>query len=103
MENAIRGECDTNPIIVYVESKKNAKRIEQICSANNVPYYEALEDKKLENTMAIVERQTKGLLCALPKYGRGCDIKFKTDSFVLIGYLPKRLSTIQQMTGRSSR
>ena len=88
MENTIRGECDTNPIIVYVETKKKAGRIEQICKANNVPYYEALDDKKLETSMGIVARQTKGVLCALPKYGRGCDIKFKTDSFVLIGYLP---------------
>ena len=103
METVIRAECDTNPIIVYVDTRKKAKRIEQICKVYEVPYWEALDDKKLELSMARVSSQTKGLLCSLPKYGRGSDIRFKTDSFVLIGYLPERLETIKQMTGRSSR
>ena len=88
MENVIRGECDTNPIIVYVETKVKANRIKQICNANKVPYWAALDDKQLEKSLAVVGSQSKGLLCALPQYGRGVDIKFKTDSFVLIGYLP---------------
>ena len=44
MEDVIRGECDTNPMIVYVDTKVKAKRIEQICKANNVLYWEALND-----------------------------------------------------------
>ena len=48
MEDVIRGECDTNPIIVYVDTKKKASRIEQICKANKVTYWEALDDKNLE-------------------------------------------------------
>ena len=88
MEDVIRGECDTNPIIVYVDTKKKARRIEQICKGNHVTYWEALDDRNLEQSMAMVASQTKGLLCALSKYGRGSDIRFKTDSFILIGYLP---------------
>ena len=88
MEDVIRGECDTNPMIVYVDTKVKAKRIEQICKANNVLYWKALNETQLEQSMAVVASQTKGLLCALPKYGRGSNIRFKEDSFVLIGYLP---------------
>ena len=88
MESVIRGECDDNPIIVYVDTKVKANRIKNICSAYNIPYWAALDDKQLERSLAVVGSQSKGLLCALPKYGRGADIKFKTDSFVLIGYMP---------------
>ena len=48
MEDVIRGECDTNPIIVYVDTKKKARHIEQICKRNNVTYWEALDDRNLE-------------------------------------------------------
>ena len=103
MESVIRGEFETNPLIVYVDSKVKANRVKQICNANNVPHWSILDDNQLERTLGIVSGQSKGLICALPKYGRGCDIRFKEDSRVVIGYKPERLETVKQMTGRSSR
>ena len=45
----------------------------------------------------------KGVVAALERFGRGTDISFKVDSYVLIGYKPARLDIVRQMAGRSSR
>ena len=39
----------------------------------------------------------------MKEYGRGADIRFKVDSFVVIGFLPSMYDSVLQMTGRSSR
>ena len=42
-------------------------------------------------------------MATLEKYGRGTDISFQVDSFVLIAYRPPRKDVARQMLGRSSR
>lgn len=53
--------------------------------------------------MVGIRFQDKGVVATLSRYGRGADIRFKTDSFVIIGFAPKSMDQVVQMTGRSSR
>ena len=43
------------------------------------------------------------MVAAVKEYGRGADIRFKVDSFVVIAFLPTMYDNVLQMTGRSSR
>jgi len=57
----------------------------------------------LEQVMSVIRHNTSGVVITLAQYGRGADIRFKKDSFVIIGYIPVRLDIVSQMIGRSSR
>ena len=61
------------------------------------------EDHKLEGVLSLIRGRDKGVVGALEVYGRGADIRFKKDSFVIIGFLPVTKDKMRQMVGRSSR
>ena len=53
--------------------------------------------------LSVIGTLSRGLIAASDVYGRGIDMRFKIDSFVLISFMPKRLAYVHQMMGRSSR
>ena len=55
------------------------------------------------DAITVIRRMTTGDVATLPPYGRGVDIRFKTDSVVVIGFLPSRMEQVRQMAGRISR
>ena len=53
--------------------------------------------------MNMIRQQDRGVVAAVKEYGRGADIRFKVDSFVVIAFLPTMYDNVLQITGRSSR
>ena len=53
--------------------------------------------------MSTIRHKDRGVVGALDYYGRGADIRFRLDSFVIIGFLPQKYDYVRQMIGRSSR
>ena len=62
-----------------------------------------LEDKQLNALIAMIRNMDRGIIVAMDKYGRGTDLRFVTDSHVIINFKPKTLDRVYQMAGRSSR
>ena len=77
--------------------------VKGICDAQKIPLFPAAKDKDLIDAITVIRRMTTGDVATLPPYGRGVDIRFKTDSVVVIGFLPSRMEQVRQMAGRISR
>ena len=54
----------------------------------DVKYRDADNDDSLEQLMDSIRDDETGVVATLGSYGRGMDIRFGKDSFVIIGYIP---------------
>ena len=103
MEETITREANQRPIIVFVNKKNQVGKLKTLCATLDIPFFSATSDTEMATTLGVIGNLERGLVAALDSYGRGIDIRFKVDSFVLIGFLPERLEAVKQMSGRSSR
>jgi len=91
------------PVIVFVNTKVLANRIKKLCGELSIVPYMLLENHHFSAVKHDIQLTKTGVLIAMDMYGRGADLKFGADSFVLIAFLPDKLDEVLQMTGRSSR
>ena len=87
-------EHDSQPIIVFFDNKKKIKELKSFCKMHELPYFPAETDHQLQNVMSLIRTQERGVVATLGDYGRGADIRFKVDSFVLIGFLPHMYDSV---------
>lgn len=99
----MRSKYKEQPVIVFFETKQMVTKLVKFCKANKLLAFSATDDMQLSQMMGAIRHQEKGVVATLKAYGRGADIRFEKDSFVVIGFTPKRMDEVKQMTGRSSR
>lgn len=95
--------AETEPVIVFTDIKTKASRIKDITKRLQLPFYQITDDSQVQQVCAVIKSQSRGVLAVLQKYGRGTDIAFKTDCFVVVAFKPASPEVLRQMTGRSSR
>lgn len=62
-----------------------------------------MTEAKLLQARSYLKEEEKGLIVMDRKYGRGADVRFKVDSYVLVTFAPKNEIELSQYAGRSSR
>ena len=103
MERVMRERAATAPVIVFLDTKTKAHRVVKICKTLKITCDLVTTDEEFEKVLSLIRKRTSGVVAAIGKYGRGADIRFATDSYVVIGYLPTNMDQVRQFTGRSSR
>lgn len=91
------------PILIFMPTKTKITEVKKLCEMMDLEYADAVDDRSLEQLLGSIRERNRGVVATLASYGRGADIRFKTDSFVIIGFVPKEIDSVRQMTGRSSR
>ena len=86
-----------------MKEKAKASKLKEIAQSNRMQFYEATTDNKLIHFRNYLKEENEGLIVLDRKYGRGSDIRFKVDSFVLVTFIPNDTLELTQLAGRSSR
>ena len=103
IEDRIRDHRNSKPIIAFVKEKAKASKLKEIAQSNRMRYYEATTDTKLIHFRKYLKEESEGIIVLDRKYGRGSDIRFKVDSYVLVTFIPNDSLELTQLSGRSSR
>ena len=68
-----------------------------------IAFYDATTEPKLLQARSYLKEESKGILAIDRKFGRGSDVRFKVDSYVLVTFQPDDEQEMHQLAGRSSR
>ena len=90
-------------MIAFFSTKTSIKRLRKFCESISIEFDSISDDQQLLDVMSTIRHKDRGVVGALDYYGRGADIRFRLDSFVIIGFLPQKYDYVRQMIGRSSR
>ena len=77
------------PILIFFDTKTKVTLAKKICSEMKIDFYSAVTDQELETLKTVIKGKDRGVVATLAYYGRGTDIRFKDDSYVIIGFTPK--------------
>ena len=99
----ITEKAENCPIIFFVDKKNKIDKIKLLCQIKSIAFYQIREDHQVKSIRACIRHLSKGVFVALEKYGRGTDLRFDRNSYVVIAFSPDRMDHVQQMIGRSSR
>ena len=62
-----------------------------------------MTEAKLLQARSFLKEEESGLIVMDRKHGRGADVRFKKDSYVLVTFQPENEVELNQYAGRSSR
>ena len=103
LKEQILSAASMAPVIVFVDRQKKIDWIKPFVKASGHAFFTASTDMEMRLQLGALGGVQSGVMAVLANFGRGVDIRFAKDAIVVIGYLPARMSQINQMAGRSSR
>ena len=78
----------SSPVIVIIKEKSKLKELKKIAEKYRLTCYDALTEAKLLQARSYLREESTGLIVIDRKSGRGSDIRFKVDSYVLVAFQP---------------
>ena len=103
IEQIILEKMEKSPVIVFVDFKNKIGKISKLCAEIGAQFESAKDSDELRLLRGTMRSMDRGVIATLDEFGRGVDLRCKVDSFVIIGFLPKMMNEVTQMTGRGSR
>ena len=86
-----------------MKAQSHVKDLKKIAERNRLAFYDATTDAKLLQARSYLKEEDNGLVVIDRKFGRGSDIRFKVDSYVIVTFVPDNELELMQLAGRSSR
>ena len=103
IEEKIAKYKESYPIIVFLKKQSQVKELKAIAARQRLTFYDAMTEAKLLQARSYLRQEERGLIVMDRKYGRGADVRFKVDSYVLVIFQPDNEVELNQYAGRSSR